>query len=501
MLTWRNAWGEKRIRKAAGINWTASTQPIQRFELPPKTKSRVRRAWDKRRNEDRTLRMLNASVYSPPTNGNGHSPRVIELRRVVVTGVGLLSGVGLNTDEVWDGILAGKSGATRITQFNADGFATKIAAEVHGFDASLYLDRKEVKRMARFIHFAIAAGDMAIRQSGFKIDSCNAERVGVCVGSGIGGLEILEREHRTLLGEGPRHISAFLIPSMIVNLASGFISLRTGARGPNLASATACATGAHSVGDSYRLIQLGQVDAMICGGSEAAITPLLVGGFNAMRALSTRNDCPQEASRPWDKDRDGFVIGEGAGVLVLEEMEHAKKRGAHILAEIVGYAATADAYHFTSVPNDGNGAFRSMRNAIQDAGITPDKVQYINAHATSTCLGDRAESRAIESLFGDHAFDIAISSTKSVTGHLLGAAGAFEAGVTVLALHNQLAPTTANLAAPGDGCNLDYVGGGPRRMPIEHAISNSFGFGGTNASLVFRRYQNGSTPAAVLPDN
>lgn len=434
--------------------------------------------------------MQNVTPYQP-TNGNGHCARVIELRRVVVTGIGLLCSVGLTTEEAWNGILTGKSGATRITQFDAERFETRIAAEVHGFDAGQYIARKDLKKMARFIQFAIAAGDMAIRQSGLKIDACNSERVGVCVGSGIGGLEILEREHRTLLGQGPSRISAFLIPSMIVNLASGFISLRTGARGPNLANSTACATGAHSLGDSYRLIQLGQVDAMICGGSEAAITPLLVSGFSAMHALSTRNECPEQASRPWDKDRDGFVIGEGAGVLVLEEMEHAKRRGAHILAEIVGYAATADAYHFTGVPNDGNGAFRSMRNAIRDACITPEEVQYVNAHATSTCLGDRAESQAIEALFGEHAYKLAISSTKSVTGHLLGAAGAFEAGITVLALHHQVAPPTANLTTAGDGCNLDYVPGKARPMPMQHAISNSFGFGGTNASLVFRRYDNG----------
>ncbi|MGO9126870.1 MAG: beta-ketoacyl-ACP synthase II [Terriglobales bacterium] len=429
-----------------------------------------------------------------PNHGNGNgarSPRVIELRRVAVTGVGLLCSLGLTTEEAWSGILAGKSGARRITRFDTRDFQTKIAAEVQGFDPAQYLERKDLKRMARFIQFAIAASDMAMRQSGLKITCCSAERVGVCVGSGVGGLEILEREHAKLLGRGPGRVSAFLIPSMIVNLASGFISLRTGARGPNLASATACATGTHSIGDSHRLIQMGQVDAMICGASEAAITPLLVGGFSAMRALSTRNDCPEEASRPWDKDRDGFVIGEGAGVLVLEEMEHAKQRGANILAEIVGYAATADAYHFTSVPRDGNGALRAMRNAIQDADIRPQEIQYVSAHATSTGLGDRAESVAIEKLFGEHAHKVAVSSTKSMTGHLLGAAGAFGAGVTVLALHHQVVPPTANLTTPGDGCNLDYVPGRARPMLLQHAISNSFGFGGTNASLVFRHYQNG----------
>jgi len=417
---------------------------------------------------------------------------VVELRRVAVTGVGLIGSVGNTTEEVWRGVLSGKSGVRQISQFDTEGFATKIAAEVQGFDARRYLDRKDLKRMARFTQFAIAAADMAMQQSGFKITCCNAERVGVCVGSGIGGLEILEREHRTLLGRGPSRISAFLVPAMIVNLASGFISLRTGARGPNLANSTACATGAHSVGDSYRLIQQGHVDAMICGGAEAAITPLLVAGFGAMRALSTRNDSPETACRPWDKDRDGFVMGEGAGVLVLEEMESAKQRGANILAEMTGYAATSDAYHFTSPPSDGNGALRSMRAALRDAGICPCDVQYLNAHATSTELGDRSESQAIEALFGERAFQVAVSSTKSTTGHLLGAAGAFEAGLTVLAVHNQVAPPTANLAAPGEGCNLDYVSEGARPMSIRHAISNSFGFGGTNASLIFRHYSNGT---------
>ncbi len=422
----------------------------------------------------------------------GNGAQFIELRRVAVTGVGLIGSVGNTTEEVWNGVLEGKSGVRRITQFDTEGFNTKIAAEVRGFDARNYLDRKDLKRMARFTQFAIAAADMAMRQSGFKITCCNAERVGVCVGSGIGGLEILEREHRTLMKRGPSRISAFLVPAMIVNLASGFISLRTGARGPNLANSTACATGAHSVGDSYRLIQLGQVDAMICGGAEAAITPLLVAGFGAMRALSTRNDSPESASRPWDKDRDGFVMGEGAGVLVLEEMESAKRRGANILAEMVGYAASSDAHHFTSPPSDGNGALRSMRTALHDAGICACDIQYLNAHATSTELGDRSESQAIEALFGERASQVAVSSTKSTTGHLLGAAGAFEAGLSVLAVHHQVAPPTANLATAGEGCNLDYVSGGARPMPIRYALSNSFGFGGTNASLIFHHYSNGN---------
>ena len=416
------------------------------------------------------------------------SPRVVQFRRVAVTGAGLICSAGLNTTEVWTNVLNGKSGIGPITHFDTAQFSTKIAAEVKGFEPERYIPRKDLKKMARFIHFGIAAADMAIEQSGFKVTPQNAERVGVCVGSGVGGVEIIEREYRNYLEKGPSRISAFFIPSIIVNLASGFISLRTGATGPNLANATACTTGAHSLGDSFRLIQMGQVDAMICGGAEAGITPLMVGAFSAMRCLSRRNECPEQASRPWDKDRDGFVIGEGAGVLILEEMEHAKKRGAKILAEMVGYAATSDAYHFTSPPQDGNGALRSMRNAIQDAGIDLTDIQYINAHATSTDLGDRVESMAIESLFRKHAGTLAISSTKSTTGHLLGAAGALEAGLTVLAVQNQVAPPTANLDVAGDRCNLDYVPGKARPMAIQHALSNSFGFGGTNATLVFRRY-------------
>jgi len=416
------------------------------------------------------------------------APRVVQFRRVAVTGLGLICSVGLNTDEVWQNVLEGTSGIRPITHFDPEDFSTKIAAEVRGFEPERYIPRKDLKKMARFIQFGIAAADMAIEQSGFKVTRQNAERVGVCVGSGVGGVEIIEREYRTYLEKGPSRISAFFIPSIIVNLASGFISLRTGAMGPNLANATACTTGAHSLGDSFRLIQMGQVDAMICGGAEAGITPLMVGAFSAMRCLSRRNDCPQQACRPWDKDRDGFVIGEGAGVLVLEEMEHAKRRGAKILAEMVGYAATSDAYHFTSPPQDGNGALRSMRNAVQDAGLELTDIQYINAHATSTDLGDRVESLAIESLFGGHAAKLAVSSTKSTTGHLLGAAGALEAGLTILSVQNQIAPPTVNLDAAGDRCNLDYVPGKARPMVIQHALSNSFGFGGTNASLVFRRY-------------
>ena len=414
--------------------------------------------------------------------------RVVRLRRVAVTGVGLICSVGLTTKEVWHGVLRGHSGIRPISSFDTREFETKIAGEVRGFNPEKYVPRKDLKKMARFIQFGIAAADMALEQSGFKVTEENAERVGVCVGSGVGGVEIIEREYRRFLQRGPSRISAFLIPAMIVNLASGFISLRTGARGPNLANATACTTGAHSVGDSFRLIQLGQVEAMICGGAEAGITPLMVGAFGAMRCLSTRNDCPEQACRPWDRDRDGFVMGEGAGVLILEEMEYAKRRGANILAEMIGYAATSDAYHFTSPPQDGNGALRSMRNAIQDAGIDHKDVQYINAHATSTELGDRAESLAIESLFNSHAHKLAVSSTKSTTGHLLGAAGGLEAGITVLAVHNQIAPPTVNLSVAGEQCNLDYIPGVARPMVIRHAISNSFGFGGTNASLLFGRY-------------
>src|SRR5579884_2617437 len=349
-------------------------------------------------------------------------------RRVVVTGVGLLSSVGTGTEENWRAICAGVSGIESITQFDASAFTCRIAGEVKNFDPLRYVEKKDVKKMGRFIQFAMAASEFAVQSAGLQIAQEDAEKLGVYIGSGIGGFEVIEREHRTLLEKGPGRVSPFFIPSCIVNLASGYVSIRYNAQGPNSATATACTTSAHSIGDSFRLIQHGDADVMICGGSEACITPLGVGGFAAMRALSTRNDEPQRASRPWDRDRDGFVVGEGAGILVLEELEFAKRRGARILAEIVGYGMSADAFHVTSPPPDGEGAYRVMRNAMRDAGIQPEQIEYVNAHGTSTDVGDRAETGAIKRAFGDHAYKVAVSSTKSMTGHLLGGAGGLEAG-------------------------------------------------------------------------
>ncbi|MGA3016048.1 MAG: beta-ketoacyl-ACP synthase II [Bryobacteraceae bacterium] len=410
-------------------------------------------------------------------------------RRVVVTGVGLLTPLGIGTDSSWEAILAGTSGIGLITQFDATAFSCRIAGEVKGFDPAAYIEKKEIKKMGRFIQFAIAAVDFAMESSGLKITPEIAEQVGVYIGSGIGGFEVIEREHLTLLQHGPRRISPFFIPATIINLASGYVSIRTGAKGPNSATATACTTSAHSIGDSFRMIQRGDADAMICGGTEAAVTPMGIGGFAAMRALSTRNDEPERASRPWDKDRDGFVVGEGAGMLILEELEMARTRGARILAEIVGYGMSADAFHVTAPPADGDGAFRVMRNAMRDAGIQPLQVDYINAHGTSTEVGDRAETAAIKRAFGDHAYKVAVSSTKSMTGHLLGGAGGIEAGISVLALRDQIAPPTVNLENPDAGCDLDYIPLRARPMKIEYVLSNSFGFGGTNGCLIFKRYQ------------
>jgi len=407
---------------------------------------------------------------------------------VVVTGVGLLSALGNGTEQTWSALLAAKSGIGPITQFDATEFSTRIAAEVKDFDPLVYIDRKEARKMGRFIQFAIAASDEAMKSSGLAVTPENAERVGVYIGSGIGAFEVIEREHRTLLEKGPSRISPFFIPATIVNLAAGQVSIRTGAKGPNSATATACATGAHSIGDSFRLIQHGYADAMICGGAEAAITPMGVGGFAALRALSSRNDEPERASRPWDKDRDGFVVGEGAGILVLEELETAKRRGATILAEIVGYGMAGDAYHITAPSEDGDGAYRVMRNSLQDAGVQPDVIDYINAHGTSTPVGDQIEATAVKRTFGDHAFKLAVSSTKSMTGHLLGGAGGLEAGVTILALRDQIAPPTINLDNPDEGCDLDFVPHTARKMQIRYALSNSFGFGGTNGSLVFKHF-------------
>ena len=410
-------------------------------------------------------------------------------RRVVITGVGLLTPLGIGTEESWEAIKAGKSGIGPITQFDASAFSCRIAGEVKGFDPAQYIEKKEIKKMGRFIQFAIAAAECALQGSGLTVTPETAEQVGVYIGSGIGGFEVIEREHLTLLEQGPRRISPFFIPATIVNLASGYVSIRSGAKGPNSATATACTTSAHSIGDSFRLIQRGEADAMICGGTEACITPMGVGGFAAMRALSTRNDEPQRASRPWDRDRDGFVVGEGAGIVILEELEFAKRRGARILAEIVGYGMSADAFHVTSPPPDGEGAYRVMRNSLRDAKIGPQQVDYINAHGTSTDVGDRAETGAIKRAFGDHAYKVAVSSTKSMTGHLLGGAGGLEAGITVMAIRDQIAPPTINYENPDPECDLDYVPNQARPMKIAYALSNSFGFGGTNGSLIFKRYE------------
>lgn len=409
------------------------------------------------------------------------------MRRVVVTGIGLICALGNSTEEVWRNLLAGKSGVHKITHFDTSRYACQIAAEVKNFDPLQYIEKKEARKMARFIHFAIAAADEAVRTSGLRITPENAEMVGVHIGSGIGGFDIIEREHTNLMEGGPRKISPFFIPAAIVNLAAGQVSMRFGAKGPNEATATACTTSAHSVGDSFRIIQHGDADVMIAGGSEAAITPMGVGGFASMRALSTRNDDPERASRPWDRDRDGFVIGEGAGILIMEELEHARARGATPIAEIVGYGMSGDAYHITQPAPEHEGGFRVMRNAARDAKVNATDIGYVNAHGTSTPIGDTLEAHAIRNFFGDH--KVAVSSTKSMTGHLLGGAGGLEAGVTVLALRDQMLPPTINLENqdPGTG-NMDFVPNQPRKATVEYAMSNSFGFGGTNGALLFKKW-------------
>jgi 3-oxoacyl-[acyl-carrier-protein] synthase II len=409
-------------------------------------------------------------------------------RRVVVTGLGLICGVGNSTEDVWKGLLAGKSGVGCITGFDARNFACQIAAEVRNFDPLNYVEKKELKKMGRFIHLAIAASDEALKMSSLKITPENDERVGVHIGSGIGGFDIIEREHLELINGGPRKISPFFIPAAIINLAAGQVSMRYGAKGPNEATATACTTSAHSIGDSFRIIQHNDADVMIAGGSEAAITPMGVGGFAAMRALSTRNDEPEKASRPWDQARDGFVIGEGAGIMILEELEYARKRGAPILAELVGYGMSGDAYHMTQPAPEHEGGFRVMRNAVRDAGVTPNVVGYVNAHGTSTPIGDTLEAHAIRNFFGEH--KLAVSSTKSMTGHLLGGAGGLEAGITVLTLRDQILPPTINLDNPDpDTAGMDLVPNHSRKAEIEYAMTNSFGFGGTNGALLFRRWK------------
>jgi 3-oxoacyl-[acyl-carrier-protein] synthase II len=411
-------------------------------------------------------------------------------RRVVITGLGLVCGVGNTASEVWQQLLAGASGAGPIQSFDTTGFSVTFACEVKNFDPLDFVDKKEARKMGRFIHFAFAATHEAMTQSGLKITPEIADRVGVFIGSGIGGFEIIEREHASLLAGGPRKISPFFIPATIVNMAAGQISIRYGAQGPISATATACATSANSIGDSVRMILHGDADAMIAGGSEAAVTALSVGGFGAMRALSTRNDEPQKASRPFDKDRDGFVIGEGAGILILEELEFAKKRGAKILAEVIGYGMSADAYHMTGIAPEGLGAQRSMRAALKDAGIGPEEVRYVNAHATSTPAGDGNESLAVEKVFGEHALSgtLKVSATKSMTGHLLGGAGGLEAGIAVLALQNQMIPPTINLENVDPECRLDYVANKAIPYDFDVALSNSFGFGGINATLIMRRW-------------
>ncbi len=409
-------------------------------------------------------------------------------RRVVVTGLGLICGVGNTSTEVWDSIVAGRSGIAKITHFDAGSFASQIAAEVKNFDPLNFIEKKELKKMGRFIHLAIAASQEAMQMSGVRVTPENETRVGVHIGSGVGGFDVIEREHQALLTGGPRKISPFFIPASIVNLAAGHVSIRYRAKGPNEATCTACTTSSHAIGDAYRIIQRCDADVMIAGGTEAAITPMGVGGFAAMRALSVRNDEPERASRPWDSDRDGFVIGEGAGILVLEELEHARRRDAPILAEIIGYGMSADAYHITQPAEEGEGGYRVMMNAIQDAKLQPQEIDYINAHGTSTPIGDVLESKAIKRTFGDNT-KIAVSSTKSMTGHLLGGAGGLEAGITVLALRDQILPPTINLDHPDAECDLDYVPNKARKAPINVALSNSFGFGGTNGSLIFRRWE------------
>jgi 3-oxoacyl-[acyl-carrier-protein] synthase II len=409
-------------------------------------------------------------------------------RRVVVTGIGLVSSLGIGTEANWAGIKAGQSGIDTITKFDTTQFATRIAGEVKDFDPLAYIEKKDVKKMDIFIQYAIAASQFAMDDSGLTITPELSRRVGVFIASGIGGFTTIEREHKALLEGGPRKISPFFIPSAIINLAAGQVSIRFGARGPNSATCTACSASAHAIGDAFEIIKRGAAEVMIAGGSEAAITPMGIGGFGALRALSTRNDEPSKASRPFDRDRDGFIVGEGAGVLILEEYEFAKARGARIYAELVGYGMSADAYHITAPSEDGDGAFRVMSLAIESAGITTADVDYINAHGTSTPQGDALETLAINRCFGDHAGDLAVSSTKSMTGHLLGAAGGLEAGITVLAVYHQIAPPTINLDQPDDNCNLDYVPHRSRPLAMTYALSNSFGFGGTNAALLFKKY-------------
>jgi len=405
-----------------------------------------------------------------------------------VTGLGIISPVGNSVPEAWGDLVAGKSGITRITRFDASHFASRIAGEVKNFEVTNYLSAKEARRMDTFIHYGMAAGIDAVKDSGLEVTEQNAERIGVNIGSGIGGLPLIEETHSDLVNGGPRKVSPFFIPATIINMVSGNLSIMFGMKGPNLSMVTACTTSTHCIGDSARLIEYGDADVMIAGGSESTVCPLAIGGFSSARALSTRNDDPATASRPWDKDRDGFVLGEGAGMLVLEELEHARKRGARIYCEVAGFGMSGDAYHMTAPPEDGDGAMRCMRNALRNSGLNADQVNYINAHGTSTPLGDIAETVAVKRFLGDHAKKVVVNSTKSMTGHLLGAAGGVEAVICALAVHHQVSPPTINIFEQDPQCDLDYVANVAREMKIEVALSNSFGFGGTNGTLVFRRF-------------
>ena len=409
-------------------------------------------------------------------------------RRVVVTGVGLVCGCGIGTEETWRNLLAGKSGIGRVTHFDVTGFDCQIAGEVKGFDPLNWIEKKELKKMGRFIQLAMAASDFAVKMAGLEVTPEIADATGVYIGSGIGAFDVIEREHSKYLNGGPGKISPFFIPSAIVNLAAGNVSIRYGAKGPNSATATACSAGAHAVGDAYKIIQRCDAEVMIAGGSEAAITPMSIGGFGAMRALSTRNDAPERASRPFDAQRDGFVVGEGSGMLILEALEVAERRGANILAEVVGYGMSGDAFHITQPAEHGDGGRRSSLTAIKDAKITPADVGYVNAHGTSTPMGDAIETEALKRVFGERAKKVPISSTKSMTGHLLGGAGGLEAGISVLALRDQILPPTINYETPDSACDLDYIPNHARKAEVVYALSNSFGFGGTNASLLFKRW-------------
>jgi len=410
-------------------------------------------------------------------------------RRVVVTGLGLVTPLGNTVEATWTGLISGRSGAGPITKFDTSNFPVRFACEVKGFDPLNYVERKDVRKMGAFTQYAIAASDEALVDSGLKITNENTERVGTYISSGIGDFWGIEREHQKLLERGPRAVSPFFIVSVLANMAAGHVSIRNGAKGPNSATATACASGNHAIGDSFKIIQRGETDVMICGGTESTITPMSIAGFAAMRALSTRNEDPARASRPFDRDRDGFVVGEGAGIMILEELEHARRRGAHIYAEMAGYGMTADAYHITAPDETQSGVMRVMLRAIQDAGISPEKIDHINTHGTSTPLGDKSETLAIKKTFGPHAYKLAINSTKSMTGHLLGAAGGVEAVFTTLAIHHGKVPPTINYENPDSDCDLDYVPNEAREMPVRYALTNGFGFGGTNAALVFKRFE------------